>query len=205
MPTPLQPTDRTSITRGRDRAVAERSQLHALLTEAMVAHVGVVMDGHPVVLPSAFSVDLDGPDADGTLYLHGSVGAGWIRRAPDTTVCVSITELDGLVLARSPFHHSVNYRSAVVIGVAQLVPGRSVTLRRSTRKELAATAVLAVSLAEASMKRRSGGPVDDQADIDAGVWGGTLPLSRVAGPVTSSADSHDEVPPDVLALARALA
>ena len=156
---------------------------------------------HPVVLPVAYAVDPDGPDQDGTLYVHGSVAAGWLRRSPDTTVCVTVTSLDGLVLARSGFHHSMNYRSAVVIGPARLVeddderaraldlivdhvvPGRAATLRPPTRKELAATAVLAVPLHEASLKVRTGGAKDEPEDVEAGVWAGVLPLRLVAGEV----------------------
>ncbi|RYJ05040.1 MAG: pyridoxamine 5'-phosphate oxidase family protein, partial [Actinomycetales bacterium] len=180
--TPLSPSARTTVGRGRNRMVEDREVLHGLLEDALVAHVGVMVgrDGqsHPLVLPSAFAVDLDGPDEDGTLYLHGSVAAGWLRASADATVCVTITELDGLVAGRSSFHHSMNYRSAVVVGTARVVedpderrqaldlivdhmiPGRAATLRESTRKELAATAVLAVPLHEASMKARAGGPVD---------------------------------------------
>ena len=197
------PTTRTQISRGRNRAVTDRDKLHTFLREALLAHLGVIAGGHPVVLPTAYAIDLDGPDDSGTLYLHGSVAAGWLSKALVSDVCVTITELDGLVAARSPFHHSMNYRSAVVIGTARLVddpderdralaaiidhmiPGRWQTLRPNTRKELAATAVIALPLAEASMKERAGGPVDDAEDIEAGVWGGHIPLRRVAGfPIT---------------------
>lgn len=224
--TPLSPTPRTTVGRGRNRMVEDRAELHALLADALVAHLGVTVtrDGHshPLVLPTAYAVDLDGPDAGGTLYLHGSVAAGWLRAATDATVCVTITELDGLVTARSAFHHSMNYRSAVVIGTARavddaaecrhaldlivdhMVPGRSATLRASTRKELAATAVLAVPLLEASMKARAGGPVDDPEDVAAGIWGGHIPLRRVAGAAVSDADADGPVPADVRARAAAL-
>lgn len=200
----MQPTPRTTGTRLSARTVTDRSRLMALLRDALVAHVGVDMGSHPVVLPSAYAIDPDGPDEGGTLYLHGSVGAGWIRAGRETTLCVTVTELDGLVAARSPFHHSMNYRSAVVIGVARVVsdvaeraraldlivdhmiPGRAVTLRASTRKELVATEVLAVPLVEASMKERQGGPGDDPEDIAAGGWAGHVPLRRVAArPVTA--------------------
>lgn len=211
---PLSPTARTTVTRGRHRAVADRARLHAFLAEALVAHVGVVVDDRPVVLPAAYAVDLDGPDDGGTLYLHGSVAAGWLRAAARAHVCVTVTELDGLVAARSGFHHSMNYRSAVVVGTArpvegeekqraldlvvdQMLPGRAATLRRPTRKELAATGVLALPLAEASMKQRAGGPVDDEEDVAAGTWAGHLPLRRVADEPVSAADSHDRVPADV--------
>src|SRR5688572_32663497 len=184
--TTLEPTARTRIGRGRNRAVADRGRLMERLADALVAHVGVILGQHPVVLPTAFAVDPEGADAGGTLYLHGSVAAGWLRAAPEATVCVTITELDGLVAGRSAFHHSMNYRSAVIIGTARLVddpverqrsldlivdhmiPGRSATLRASTRKELAATAVVAVPLHEASMKERAGGPGDDPEDVAAG-------------------------------------
>jgi uncharacterized protein len=206
--------------------VEDRAELHRLLEDALVAHLGVTVAdngvSHPLVLPTAFAVDLEGPDLDGTLYLHGSVAAGWLRAATDTTVCVTVTELDGLVAARSAFHHSMNYRSAVVVGAARpvddpderghaldlivdhMIPGRSVTLRASTRKELAATAVLALPLHEASMKSRTGGPVDDEVDIEAGVWGGVVPLRRTADePVTDPATSGP-VPADVVRRAAAL-
>jgi len=217
--TPLSPTDRTTVTRGRNRMVADRAELHAFLADALVAHLGVVVGDHPLVLPTAFAVDADGPDEGGSLYVHGSVAAGWLRRAGGATVCVTVTEVDGLVAGRSAFHHSMNYRSAVVIGAARVVedegeraraldlivdhmiPGRAATLRASTRRELAATAVLAVPLHEASMKARAGGPVDEPADVEAGVWGGHLPVARVIGAPESGADSHDRVPPDVAARA----
>lgn len=215
---PLEPTARTRVARGRNRAVADRARLLALLDDAYVAHVGVWTGDHPVVLPTAFAVDPDGPDADGTLYLHGSVAAGWLRAGSGGVVCVSVTELDGLVLGRSAFHHSMNYRSAVVIGAARvvddeaerqraldlivdhMVPGRSATLRPSTRKELAATLVLAVPLHEASMKERGGGPGDDPLDVAAGRWGGHVPVHRVLGEVVADPDAVGPVPSEVARL-----
>jgi nitroimidazol reductase NimA-like FMN-containing flavoprotein (pyridoxamine 5'-phosphate oxidase superfamily) len=220
--TSLEPTARTTVNRGRNRSVADRDQLHAFLADALVAHIGVVVGEHPVVLPAAYAIDLDGPDPDGTLYVHGSVAAGWLRAAQDATVCVTVTELDGLVAARSAFHHSMNYRSAVVIGPARVVddpderqhaldlvvdhiiPGRSATLRASTRKELAATAVLAVPLREASMKARDGGPVDEPEDVDAGIWGGHIPLRRVAGEPVAGEDASGPAPADVVRRAASL-
>lgn len=217
---PLSSTPRTTLTRLRERGREDRADLLALLADGLVAHVGLAVDDHPVVLPSAYGVDPAGPDDGGTLYLHGSVGAGWLRRSPGATVCVTVTELDGLVLARSAFHHSMNYRSAVVVGrarlvtdeaeraraldlvVEQVVPGRATTLRPSTRKELAATTVVAVPLAEASVKVRAGEAADDAEDVEDGVWAGVLPLPRVSpGPVSNS-DSHDRVPADVVARAQ---
>ena len=212
---PLEPTARTTVNRGRNRAVSDRTELHALLHDALVAHLGVTVGDHPVVLPAAFAVDLDGPDRDGSLYVHGSVAAGWLRGATGATVCVTVTELDGLVAARSAFHHSMNYRSAVVIGPARLVddpaekaralglivdhmiPGRSATLRANTRKELAATAVLAVPLHEASLKQREGGVGDEPEDIEAGTWAGVVPLRIVSGEVESDPETAEPVPQDV--------
>ena len=201
---PLSPTPRTTATRARERMREDRSALHEVLGRALVAHVGLSLPDHPVVLPMAVALDADGPDEGGTLYLHGSVGSGWLRRIDGATVCVTVTELDALVLARSAMHHSMNYRCAVVIGTArvvedelertralhrvvdQVVPGRASTLRAHTRRELAATMVVAVPLAEASLKTRSGGPNDDPADEDPAVWSGHVPLRVVAGaPVTA--------------------
>lgn len=221
LPSPLSPTPRTTINRGKNRAVADRARLHDLLGDALLAHLGVIVEAgdgarHPVVLPTAFGVDTDGPDEGGTLYVHGSVAAGWLRRATDRDVCVTITELDGLVAGRSAFHHSMNYRSAVVVGRARIVedpeerehafalivdhmiPGRYATLRPTTRKELAATAVLAVPLAEASMKERAGGPGDEPEDIAAGIWGGHIPLHRVTGEPVPDADASGEIPTAVV-------
>lgn len=218
--TPLSPTDRTTVTRGRNRMVADREELHAFLADGLVAHLGVVVGDHPLVLPTAYAVDVDGPDEGGSLYVHGSVAAGWLRAAREATVCVTVTEVDGLVAARSAFHHSMNYRSAVVIGPARVVadpverdhaldlivdhmiPGRAATLRPSTRKELAATAVLAVPLHEASLKARAGGPVDEPADVEAGVWGGHLPVTRVIGAPVAGDDATGPVPADVAARVR---
>lgn len=217
---PLEPTPRTRVKRGRNRAVADRVELLDLLADALVAHIGVQVPGHdgpghdvqpahPVVLPTAYAVDVDGPDEGGTLYVHGSVAARWLQGSVDRTVCVTVTELDGLVAGRSAFHHSMNYRSAVVIGRARLVeapeerqhaldlivdhmlPGRAATLRPSTRRELAATAVLAVPLHEASMKARAGGPVDEPEDVEAGVWGGHVPVRRV---IDAPVPAEDNLP-----------
>lgn len=216
----LSSTPRTTGSRLRDRLATDPADLHALLADGLVAHLGVTLDDHPLVLPMAYGVDVDGPDEGGTLYLHGSTGAGWLRAAVGSTVCVTLTEVDGLVLARSGFHHSMNYRCAVVIGplrlvvdadevvraldlvVDQLVPGRAATLRPASRKEVAATAVLAVPLVEASVKSRAGGPVDDAADVAAGAWAGEVPVRRVLAAPVTAADSHDRVPDDVRRLAQ---
>lgn len=217
--TELSPTPRTRLTREKERGVSDRAELLALLREGLIAHIGVTVgeegQSHPVVLPVAYAVDEAGPDEDGTLYVHGSVAAGWIRKTPGAQVCVTVTALDGLVLARSAFNHSMNYRCGVVIGPARLVedaeekaraldlitdhvvPGRAAALRPNTRKELAATSVLAVPLHEASLKTRAGGPHDDQPDIDAGTWGGHLPLRLVASEVISDPETSEPIPDHV--------
>ena len=213
--TDLSATDRTRITRLRERGRSERAELLAFLGEGLVGHLAVDAGDHPVALPVAYGVDPDGPDEDGTLYVHGSVGAGWMRNAPGSTVCVTVTSVDGLVLARSGFHHSMNYRCAVVIGTArlveseeeraraldlvvdQIVPGRAATLRAHTRKELVATAVLAVPLREASLKVREGGVGDEPEDVEAGTWAGVLPLRSVADEVETDPLTSAPVPEDV--------
>lgn len=210
----LSSTARTRITRHRERGSDDRADLFTIIDEALVCHVGVVRDGAPVVLPSIHAADPDGPDEGGTLYLHGSVAAPWLLEAPGQTVCVTFTLVDALVLARVAFSHSMNYRSAVVFGPARrvddpgerghalrlvvdhIVPGRSATLRGSNRKELAATTVIAVPLAEASVKVRAGGPNDEPEDIAGGTWAGVVPLTVAAGPVQP--DQDGEVPDDVL-------
>lgn len=209
----LSATRRTRLTRHRERGSEDRSDLFAVLREALVCHVGIVRDGEPVVLPAAFAVDPEGPDDGGTLYLHGSVAAPWLLQAPGQTVCATVTLVDGVVLARAAFAHSMNYRSAVVYGAARrvedpterdhalrlivdhVVPGRSATLRANTRKELSATAVIAVSLAEASVKARAGGPKDEPGDAATGTWAGVVPLALRAGAVEPDQDGPlpDEV------------
>ncbi|MBO0847391.1 MAG: pyridoxamine 5'-phosphate oxidase family protein [Nocardioides sp.] len=213
MSRPLSPTARTTITRHRERGREDRADLFEVLDEALVCHVGIVRDGEPVVLPSIHGFDPDGPDEGGTLYLHGSVAAPWLVQAPGETVCATFTLVDGAVLARVAFSHSMNYRSAVVIGPARrvddpaerdhalglivdhVVPGRTATLRANTRKELAATTVLAVPLAEASVKIRASGPADEPEDVATGTWAGVVPLRVTAGAVESDHDAP--VPDDV--------
>jgi nitroimidazol reductase NimA-like FMN-containing flavoprotein (pyridoxamine 5'-phosphate oxidase superfamily) len=196
MPSSLSPTPRSTPRRHADRALADRGPLYALLDEALICHLGVVLDGAPLVIPTSFGYDPDGPDLDGTLYLHGSVASRSLIDGAGTDVCVTVTLVDGLVVARSGFHHSMNYRSAVIRGrtrsvtdadergraldliVDHAIPGRAATLRASTRKELAATTVMAVPLHEASMKMRTGGPVDDEADVAAGAWAGEIAIAQ---------------------------
>ena len=191
---PLSATDRTTLWRLRERGSTDRAALHAVLDAALICHMGVVIDGVPVVLPTGYG------RIGETLYLHGSSANRSLTAAAGNEICVTVTLLDGLVCARSVFHNSMNYRSAVIYGTARLVtddaerldalhaitdhliPGRWDNSRRPTRKELAATTVLALSLAEASVKARTGGPKDDEEDYELDYWAGVLPISTAIGP-----------------------
>jgi len=221
---PLSPTTRSRPRREKERAQSDRAALDAVLDAALICHLAVVVDGVPLALPTVFAVDHEGPDRDGTLYLHGSVASRSLVQGPDQDVSVTFTLLDGIVLARSGFNHSMNYRSAVVIGRPRVVtdtaerghafdllvdhaaPGRSAELRRPTRKELAATTLLALSMHEASVKVSDGDPEDEDFDVEAGgVWAGVIPLRLVAGdPVTGADVDVDAVPAHVTAQATAL-
>ncbi len=190
----MQPTARTQVRRRPERAHYDRAGIEAILDEGLVAHVGIAVDGQPFVLPMAYARVGD------DLYLHGSAASRLLRAlSGGAAVCVTVTLLDGLVLARSAFHHSMNYRCVVVLGRAVPVPdgperdralaaivdhavaGRSALVRPPDRKELAATKVLRLSLEEASAKVRTGPPIDDDRDLDVPVWAGVLPLRLVAG------------------------
>jgi nitroimidazol reductase NimA-like FMN-containing flavoprotein (pyridoxamine 5'-phosphate oxidase superfamily) len=190
----LSGTARTTLHRLRERARCERADLDAVLAAGLVCHLGVIIDGVPVVLPTGYG------RIGESLYLHGSSANRSLLAAAGQQVCVTITLLDGLVCARAVFHHSMNYRSAVIFGAARLVddpaeklaaleavtnhlvPGRWDHARQPTRKELAATAVLALPLDEASVKVRAGQPKDDPEDYDSGIWAGVLPCALAFGP-----------------------
>jgi nitroimidazol reductase NimA-like FMN-containing flavoprotein (pyridoxamine 5'-phosphate oxidase superfamily) len=193
-PMPLSATERTRLHRHRERGSSDRADLYAVLDAGLICHLGVVVGGSPRVLPTTYARDGD------RLYLHGSSANAGFAAADGTEVCVTVTHFDGLVLARSVFSHSVNYRSAVVLGTAAIVrdeaermaglraivehllPGRWAAARQPTAKEMAATSVLALPLAEASVKVRSGGPADDAGDLDLDVWAGVLPAAVTFGP-----------------------
>jgi len=189
--------DRLGRARVRQRAqrgVYDRATIDAILDEGLVCHAGFIADGHPVVIPMAYARDED------SILLHGAPGSRLLRTlAGGAPVVVTVTLLDGLVLARSTFHHSMNYRSVVAYGrarpventdaraaalgilVEHLVPGRSVVARGPSPSELAATAVIRVTIEEASAKVRSGPPVDDPADHELDVWAGVIPLAVRTG------------------------
>ncbi|WP_375423825.1 pyridoxamine 5'-phosphate oxidase family protein [uncultured Friedmanniella sp.] len=195
-------TPRTTATRSRERMTYDRELVHAVLDEGLLCHVGFVVDDAPVVLPQLHV------RVGEVLYLHGSTGARALRTAArdGLPVCVTVTLVDGVVLARSAFHHSINYRSVVVQGRAELVSdpaeksaaltalvdgvvaGRSAGVRGPSVKELAATAVLRLPLVEVSAKVRRGDPKDDEEDLDAPYWAGVVPLTVQPGPPQPSAD-----------------
>ncbi|MEV7600754.1 pyridoxamine 5'-phosphate oxidase family protein [Kitasatospora sp. NPDC089797] len=199
-------TARTTPTRYKDRATWEQEAIHAILDEAFVCHLGFVADGAPVVLPTVFARVGD------RLYLHGSTGSRPLRGAADEQglqVCVTVTHVDALVLTKSAFNHSVNFRSVVAHGTAyqvtdpeeldvalaalvdQVVPGRSGEIRPANPKELAATAVIRLELDEVSAKSRADGAADDPADADLPYWSGTVPVATVYG----APEPHDRTVP----------
>ncbi|MFF2992982.1 pyridoxamine 5'-phosphate oxidase family protein [Streptomyces sp. NPDC057950] len=198
------PTDRTVPTRSKERAAYDHELVHAILDEGYVCHLGFVRDGAPVVLPTLYA------RVGRRLYVHGSTGSRPLRMTggtdPGLPVCVTVTHVDGLVLARSAFHHSINYRSVVVHGVAhqvtdpdekrealdalvdQVVPGRSSDSRAANAKELAATAVIRLDLREVSAKLRTGGPNDDPEDLALPHWTGVVPVTKGHGAPIPAAD-----------------
>jgi nitroimidazol reductase NimA-like FMN-containing flavoprotein (pyridoxamine 5'-phosphate oxidase superfamily) len=189
----LSATPRTALRRHKERARTDRGDLYAVLDCGLICHLGVVIDGVPVVLPTAYGRRGD------VLYLHGSSANRSLLAANGQEVCVTVTHLDGIVCARAVFSHSINYRSAVIFGTArlvtdeqqrldglriiteQLIPGRWVVARQPTRKEMAATAVLEVPLADASVKVRTGPPADDPGDYALDVWAGVVPAALTFG------------------------
>ncbi|MCB5168695.1 pyridoxamine 5'-phosphate oxidase family protein [Streptomyces bambusae] len=205
------PTDRTVPTRSRERAAYDHETVHAILDEGYLCHLGFVRDGAPVVLPTLYG------RVGQTLYVHGSTGSRPLRMAggapdPGLPVCLTVTHVDGLVLARSAMHHSMNYRSVVVHGTAyqvtdeaerrmaldalvdQVVPGRSADSRPANAKELAATAVIRLDLLEVSAKVRSGGPNDDPEDLSLPYWAGVVPVPRTYGTPVPAADLAEGTP-----------
>lgn len=187
-------TERTTLRRLPKRGSFEREAVYGILDEGFVCHVGFVSDGHPVVIPTAYGRVGD------TLYLHGARASRMLKTlGAGADVCVNVTLVDGLVLARSVFHHSINYRSVVVFGRARVVesdeektsallaftehvvPGRWDEVREPTKQELDATLVLSLTLEEASAKVRTGPPIDDEEDYSLPVWAGVLPLRVRAG------------------------
>ena len=207
------PSAASTVRRAADRARYDAQAVHAVLDAGFVAHVGIADGDDPTVIPMVYARDGD------RLLLHGSVASRLMRHgAVGFPVCVAVTHVDGLVLARSAFHHSVNYRSVVVRGVATRVedpdalaagfarlvehatPGRSELVRAPDRAETRQTLLLEVPLADASVKVRTGPPIDDDGDLDLPVWAGVVPLPVVPGEPVPAADlpSADLTPPEVV-------
>ena len=187
-------TERTKLKRLPKRGHFDRETVYGILDEGFICHVGFAPEGQPFVIPTGYARDGD------TLYIHGSAASRMLRTlSTGVDVCVTVTIIDGLVLARSAFHHSMNYRSVVIFGRATLieeqeekmkallalsehiVPGRWAEVREPTEQEMKATTVLSLPLVEASAKIRTGPPLDDEEDYEMSVWAGVIPLRLVAG------------------------
>jgi len=183
------PTERTQVHRLPKRGVYDREAVYRILDEGLVCHVGFVAEGKPVVIPTGYGRSGD------MLYIHGSTASRMFRAlGKGADICVTVTLVDGLVLARSAFHHSMNFRSVVIFGkatvledpaaklealrvfVEHVMPGRWEEIRQPSQKELQATTVLAIRLEEVSAKVRTGPPIDDEEDHALPVWAGVLPL-----------------------------
>jgi uncharacterized protein len=188
------PSDRVRLRRKRERASYERDQIDAILDEGLIAHLGIVEDGQPIVIPTLHARDGD------VVYCHGSSASRTLRALADgAAACLTVSLIDGLVLARSAMHHSANYRSAIVLGRARLVedraermhgfeqiverivPGRWPEVRAPSENELKATTLLALPLEESSAKVRTGPPLDEEEDYALSAWAGVIPLSLQAG------------------------
>lgn len=196
----LDPTEKTRVRRLPKRGSHDRKTINAILDEAFICHVGFVVEGQPYVIPTGFA------RVGNDLYIHGSAASRMVKTlAGGVDVCLTVTLIDGLVLARSAFHHSMNYRSVVILGQATLVdetdeknaalealtehfvPGRWAEVRWPTDLELKATTVLKLPITEASAKIRTGDPIDDDDDYLMDVWAGVIPLSLQPGiPVNDS-------------------
>jgi nitroimidazol reductase NimA-like FMN-containing flavoprotein (pyridoxamine 5'-phosphate oxidase superfamily) len=183
------------VRRKRERGSYDRAVIDAILDEALIAHLGIADEsGQPIVIPTLHARDGD------VVYCHGSVASRTLRAlAAGARVCLTVSLIDGLVLARSAMHHSANYRSAVLLGTARsveepaeklaalraviehIVPGRWGEIRPPSENELAATAVIAIPIEEASAKVRTGAPVDDEEDYALGAWAGVIPLGISTG------------------------
>jgi nitroimidazol reductase NimA-like FMN-containing flavoprotein (pyridoxamine 5'-phosphate oxidase superfamily) len=201
------PTPRTKVKRHPERGDYDRETIDAILDEGLICHVGFVLDGQPYVIPTIHARDGD------TLFLHGSPASRMLRNlAEGIDLCVTVTLLDALVLARSVYNHSMNYRSVVVLGrahevtdpeeklrgmqrvVEHLVPGRWDEARQPSAKEIKGTMILAVSLDEASAKIRSGPPKDFDEDLALPVWAGLIPLQLTPAAPIAEEGNHASTP-----------
>ena len=186
----MKPTPRTQLARKPDRGSYDRATVHAILDEGLICHLGFAVEGQPYVFPTTHARIED------RLYVHGSVASRMLKTLKGgTPVCVTVTLIDGLVLARSAFHTSMNYRSVVILGAASevtdlehkrsafnalvehIMPGRGAHIRAPSDHEMSATSVLCLPITEASAKARTGGPVEAEADYALPCWAGVVPLS----------------------------
>lgn len=207
------PTNRTTLTRAHERGHHDRATIDAVLDAGLLCHVAYVLDGAPVVTPTLYWRH------DNRVYWHGSSASRMLRQSANAEVCLTVSHLDGIVLARSGFHSSINYRSVMLFGAAEqvpddevltvldhfiehLAPGRLPTLRPPTTQELKATTVLSMPIDEASAKIRTGPPADDEEDYALPVWAGVIPVTTTLGsPIPDPRLAEGiEVPPDVTAL-----
>jgi nitroimidazol reductase NimA-like FMN-containing flavoprotein (pyridoxamine 5'-phosphate oxidase superfamily) len=212
MPTSLTPdnpipTPRTRVVREPQRAIYDREAINQILDEAFLCHVGFSVDGQPFVIPTSYGRDGD------VLYIHGSAASRMLRNLDKgVAVCITVTLLDGLVLARSVFNHSMNYRSVVILGTASLVddaaeklaalralsehiiPGRWDDARQPNEKELKATSVLRLPITEFSAKVRVGPPVDDEEDYSFPTWAGVIPLDVTVGTAIRDERCEQDLP-----------
>lgn len=203
------PSERTRLKRAHERGAYDSASIYEILDACPICHVSYILDGAPVVTPS-----LQWREGD-HVYWHGSSASRLIKKAAGADVCMAVTLLDGMVMARSAFHHSVNYRSVMLFGKAHkvegadlvtqklknmvdgLFPGRWDMLRKMTDQELKATTVLSMPINEASAKVRSGMPVDDEEDYDLPIWAGTVPVSmKVGAPVDDPRNLAGVTAPD---------
>jgi len=204
---------RNTVRRHPERGAYDSATIDPLVDAALICHVGFVVEGQPFVIPTLHARDGD------TILLHGAAGSRLLKHAATgAPLCITITHLDGLVLARSVFNHSINYRSAVLFGsghvvddpaeklaallrfTERLLPGRWDDAREPTAKEIRATGVVAVTIESASAKVRSGPPLDDEADRALPVWAGVLPLAARFGTPLPAPEGHPAPPlPDYLA------
>jgi nitroimidazol reductase NimA-like FMN-containing flavoprotein (pyridoxamine 5'-phosphate oxidase superfamily) len=201
------PTPRTRVVREPQRAIYDRDAVNQILDEAFLCHVGFVTDGQPYVIPTSYGRH------GNVLYIHGSAASRMLRNLDQgVPVCITVTLLDGLVLARSVFNHSMNYRSVVILGTATLVddpaeklaalraltehilPCRWDDSRLPNEKELKATSVLRIPIEEFSAKVRVGPPVDDEEDYAFPTWAGVLPLETTVGAAVADARCNQELP-----------
>jgi len=208
MPESPMPTPRTRVVREAERGVYDRESVYRILDATFLCHVGFTFDGQPFVIPTSYG------RKDANLYIHGSAASRMLRQMKDgVPVCVTVTLLDGLVLARSVFNHSMNYRSVVILGQASLVddpqeklealrtlaehilPGRWDDSRQPNERELKATSVLRLPIEEFSAKVRTGPPIDDEEDYSFPTWAGVIPLEMKAGEPIADPKSDPRLDP----------